>query len=251
MRTVTGQILSGGRPAYGALYFVVPSALYNYGSNASTMNRVYTARLDTKGSFSIELPETNNPATYPTVWQYQVTRNLHGDGDLSQQQLSVLQGSGPQAFSPASVPWSNVINRPALTSIQTYEGPASTTVRVNYNTAQEIAGTQITVNGPGKALVTGVYDVRVDVPGSTGRAFVGGLLVDGATQPAGLAIADGYTDEARMTIAQQWIVEFDTAGDHTLQLRAYRGAGSIGTDPEYIMQDAQTKIVVVWITTTS
>lgn len=248
MRTVTGQILSGGRPAYGTLYFIVPSAVYNYGSNASTMQRVYTARLDTRGSFSLDLPETNDPATYPTIWQYTVRRNLHGDGDLSQQQLAVLQGSTPQAFSPASVPWSNVINRPSIPSLQTYEGPASTTVRVNYNTAQEIAGTQVTVNGPGQALVTGVYDVRVDVPGTTGRAFVGGLLLDGTTQPPGLAIADGYTDEARMTIAQQWVVEFDTAGDHTLQLRAYRGSGSLGNDPEYIMQANQTKIVVVWIT---
>src|SRR5690606_13362622 len=80
----------------------------------------------------------------------------------------------------------------ALPNIQTFDAPMSTTIFVNSQTPTELAGTTVnfTTVRPAIIIITGIFDVQTSTAGTSGRAFVGALRLDG-NQPAGLAIKDG------------------------------------------------------------
>lgn len=77
-RTVTGSYKNAsGDPAQGRVTFT-PTATIKDDSNAIIISETIAADLDNAGSFSIELPVTDNPILYPKGWGYLVSVRLYG-----------------------------------------------------------------------------------------------------------------------------------------------------------------------------
>lgn len=119
-RTVTGTYYNSlGDPAKGRVTFT-PTARIVDENDAVIVEDALTAPLDANGSFSIELPTTDNPLLYPSGWAYEVSIRIYGvkpqkfyvyipygDGssvDLNIDLISSNFGVSPGAGSPQATP---------------------------------------------------------------------------------------------------------------------------------------------------
>ena len=119
-RTVTGTYYNSlGNPAKGRVTFT-PTARIVDENDAVIVEDALTAPLDANGSFSIELPTTDNPLLYPSGWAYEVSIRIYGvkpqklyvyipygDGsnvDLNIDLISSNFGVSPGAGSPQATP---------------------------------------------------------------------------------------------------------------------------------------------------
>lgn len=76
MPTLTGTYLLGGEPSFGTLDFSPSTAAISVQDTLLPAPR--RIRLDHHGSFSIDLPATDDPDYYPSGWLWRVTENLPG-----------------------------------------------------------------------------------------------------------------------------------------------------------------------------
>jgi len=77
-RTVTGTYLNGsGDPAKGRVTFTPTSRVVDTDDNVIVEGAI-VATLDTNGSFSVELPTTDNLLLSPRGWAYEVSVRLYG-----------------------------------------------------------------------------------------------------------------------------------------------------------------------------
>lgn len=109
--------------------------------------------------------------------------------------------------------------------------------------AQDIPGTAITFTTTvpfTTVLVTATIDFSRS--STTAGTAIGTLQVDGVTQPSQILLSP--TANLRITAAQTWMVTFETAGSHTMKLRAQAGGtGDPGCNVNY--QHTQLSALIV------
>ncbi len=77
--TVTGQVLTlDGQPAVGKITFDTAVQLVDTTTGQAIFPLPLTVRLDGSGTFTIDLPATDDPDLAPTGWTYQVTVDVTG-----------------------------------------------------------------------------------------------------------------------------------------------------------------------------
>lgn len=75
--TVTGKYEDyQGNPLSGSISFMPSTVLLDFGADVIMMPVTFTATLSGTGSFSIDLPATNDPDITPVGWTYTVQENV-------------------------------------------------------------------------------------------------------------------------------------------------------------------------------
>ena len=78
LRTVIGQYLtSQGIPGRGTITFTPTTTVYDT-DDAVAVSSPITVTLDATGSFSVDLPTTDNVLLTPTGWAYEVSIRING-----------------------------------------------------------------------------------------------------------------------------------------------------------------------------
>lgn len=65
-----------GNPVSGSVVFTPATTLYDVGSDLILVPKSFSVTLAADGSFSIDLPATDDPDVTPTGWTYTVTENF-------------------------------------------------------------------------------------------------------------------------------------------------------------------------------
>ena len=77
-RTVIGTYISSrGVAGTGTISFTPTSTIYDP-DNSVVLSGATTVSLDGTGSFSLELPTTDNPLVTPSGWAYEVAIRING-----------------------------------------------------------------------------------------------------------------------------------------------------------------------------
>lgn len=174
-RTVTGQFLKGnGDPETGNVTFKRVAVLQSGGEDIFITPFTHTAALDGTGSFSVDLPVTDDADWNPLNWAYEVTItttawqyrfNMLLPDDVSPLDLADVLPAGPVPDPPITyVPFSAVgeIGGPA--------GPLDGTGKIPLVQIPASASGVDSVNGESGIVILDAVDVGADPTGTAAAA---------------------------------------------------------------------------------